>query len=386
MNMDLDAATKEAPTLTLDPFAEAKAEIVEKKPEELVEEQAVPEMELTPEEQKMVDDFAGQIDLTNTQAVLQYGAGSQKKIADFSETALSNVRTKDMGEVGQLLTDVVAQLKDFDTEEDKGFFGLFKKSGDKLNNLKAKYDKAEVNISKNCDAMENHQVVLLKDVAVLDKLYQLNLNYFKELSMYILAGKKKLTQAKNVELPELLEKAQKSGLPEDTQAAKDFAAMCERFEKKIYDLELTRAISLQMAPQIRLIQSNDIAMSEKIQSTLVNTIPLWKSQMVIAIGLDHATDAAKAQRAVSDMTNELLKKNAEALKVATVETAKESERGIVDIETLKTTNQTLMTTLDEVMKIQEEGRARRQSAEEDLQRIENEMRDKLLEMSRASHT
>ena len=382
MNMDLDAATKEAPTLTLDPFAEAKAEIVEKKPEELVEEQAVPEMELTPEEQKMVDDFAGQIDLTNTQAVLQYGAGSQKKIADFSETALSNVRTKDMGEVGQLLTDV----KDFDTEEDKGFFGLFKKSGDKLSNLKAKYDKAEVNISKICDAMENHQVVLLKDVAVLDKLYQLNLNYFRELSMYILAGKKKLTQAKNVELPELLEKAQKSGLPEDTQAAKDFAAMCERFEKKIYDLELTRAISLQMAPQIRLIQSNDIAMSEKIQSTLVNTIPLWKSQMVIAIGLDHATDAAKAQRAVSDMTNELLKKNAEALKVASVETAKESERGIVDIETLKSTNQTLMTTLDEVMKIQEEGRARRQSAEEDLQRIENEMRDKLLEMSRASHT
>lgn len=385
MNMDLDAATKEAPTLTLDPFAEAKAEIVEKKPEELVEEQAVPEMELTPEEQKMVDDFAGQIDLTNTQAVLQYGAGSQKKIADFSETALSNVRTKDMGEVGQLLTDVVAQLKDFDTEEDKGFFGLFKKSGDKLSNLKAKYDKAEVNISKICDAMENHQV-LLKDVAVLDKLYQLNLNYFRELSMYILAGKKKLTQAKNVELPELLEKAQKSGLPEDTQAAKDFAAMCERFEKKIYDLELTRAISLQMAPQIRLIQSNDIAMSEKIQSTLVNTIPLWKSQMVIAIGLDHATDAAKAQRAVSDMTNELLKKNAEALKVATVETAKESERGIVDIETLKTTNQTLMTTLDEVMKIQEEGCARRQSAEEDLQRIENEMRDKLLEMSQSSHT
>lgn len=386
MNMDLDAATKEAPTLTLDPFAEAKAEIVEKKPEELVEEQAVPEMELTPEEQKQVDDFAAQIDLTNTQAVLQYGAGSQKKIADFSETALSNVRTKDMGEVGNLLTDVVAQLKDFDTEEDKGFFGLFKKSGDKLSNLKAKYDKAEVNIIKICDAMESHQVVLLKDVAVLDKLYQLNLNYFKELSMYILAGKKKLAQAKSVELPELLEKAQKSGLPEDTQAAKDFAAMCERFEKKIYDLELTRAISLQMAPQIRLIQSNDIAMSEKIQSTLVNTIPLWKSQMVIAIGLDHASDAAKAQRAVSDMTNELLKKNAEALKVASVETAKESERGIVDIETLKSTNQTLMTTLDEVMKIQEEGRARRQSAEEDLQRIENEMRDKLLEMSRASHT
>lgn len=386
MAIDLDAATQEAPTLTLDPFAEAKAEITAKKPEELVEEQAVPEMALTPEEQKMVDDFAAQIDLTNTQAVLQFGAGSQKKIADFSETALSNVRTKDMGEVGQLLTDVVAQLKDFDAEEEKGFFGFFKKSGDRLSSLKAKYDKAEVNIGKICDAMENHQVVLLKDVAVLDKLYQLNLNYFKELSMYILAGKKKLAQARNEELPKLLEKAQKSGLPEDTQAAKDYAAICERFEKKIYDLELTRAISLQMAPQIRLIQSNDIAMSEKIQSTLVNTIPLWKSQMVIAIGLDHATDAAKAQRAVSDMTNELLKKNAEALKVASVETAKESERGIVDIETLKTTNQTLMTTLDEVMKIQEEGRARRQSAEEDLQKIENEMRAKLLEMSKTSHT
>lgn len=386
MSIDLDAATKEAPTLTLDPFAEAKAEIVEKKPEELVEEQAVPEMELTPEEQKQVEEFASQIDLTNTQAVLQYGAGSQKKIADFSETALNNVRTKDMGEVGQLLTDVVAQLKDFDAGEEKGFFGFFKKSGDRLSNLKAKYDKAEVNIGKICEVMESHQVVLLKDVAVLDKPYQLNLNYFKELSMYILAGKKKLAQARNEELPKLLEKAQKSGLPEDTQAAKDYAAMCERFEKKIYDLELTRAISLQMAPQIRLIQANDIAMSEKIQSTLVNTIPLWKSQMVIAIGLDHATDAAKAQRAVSDMTNELLKKNAEALKVATVETAKESERGIVDIETLKTTNQTLMTTLDEVMKIQEEGRARRQSAEEDLQKIENEMREKLLEMSKASHT
>ena len=375
-----------APEVKKEPEVQVQGQLMEVAPEMDPVQQKMAQTVLTPEEQKMVDDFAGQIDLTNTQAVLQYGAGSQKKIADFSETALSNVRTKDMGEVGQLLTDVVAQLKDFDTEEDKGFFGLFKKSGDKLNNLKAKYDKAEVNISKICDAMENHQVVLLKDVAVLDKLYQLNLNYFKELSMYILAGKKKLTQAKNVELPELLEKAQKSGLPEDTQAAKDFAAMCERFEKKIYDLELTRAISLQMAPQIRLIQSNDIAMSEKIQSTLVNTIPLWKSQMVIAIGLDHATDAAKAQRAVSDMTNELLKKNAEALKVASVETAKESERGIVDIETLKTTNQTLMTTLDEVMKIQEEGRARRQSAEEDLQRIENEMREKLLEMSQSSHT
>ena len=380
MNMDLDAATKEAPTLTLDPFAEAKAEIVEKKPEELVEEQAVPEMELTPEEQKMVDDFAGQIDLTNTQAVLQYGAGSQKKIADFSETALSNVRTKDMGEVGQLLTDVVAQLKDFDTEEDKGFFGLFKKSGDKLSNLKAKYDKAEVNISKICDAMENHQVVLLKDVAVLDKLYQLNLNYFKELSMYILAGKKKLTQAKNVELPELLEKAQKSGLPEDTQAAKDFAAMCERFEKKIYDLELTRAISLQMAPQIRLIQSNDIAMSEKIQSTLVNTIPLWKSQMVLSLGLEHSRQATAAQTAVTNMTNDLLKKNAEMLKMGTVETAREAERSVVDIQTLQHTNEQLISTLDEVMNIQREGAQKRREAEAELGRIEGQLKQKLLEL------
>ena len=383
MNMDLDAATKEAPTLTLDPFAEAKAEIVEKKPEELVEEQAVPEMELTPEEQKQVDDFAAQIDLTNTQAVLQYGAGSQKKIADFSETALSNVRTKDMGEVGNLLTDVVAQLRDFDTEEDKGFFGLFKKSGDKLSNLKAKYDKAEVNITKICDAMESHQVVLLKDVAVLDKLYQLNLNYFKELSMYILAGKKKLAQAKSVELPELLEKAQKSGLPEDTQAAKDFAAMCERFEKKIYDLELTRTVAMQTAPEIRMVQNSDTVMAEKIQSTIVNTIPLWKNQMVIAIGLEHANQAARAEREVNDMTNQLLQKNAAALKTATVETAKEAERGIVDIETLKNTNQTLNAAMDEIMQIQTEGKEKRRAAEGELAQIENELKQKLLEAARS---
>ena len=380
MNMDLDAATKEAPTLTLDPFAEAKAEIVEKKPEELVEEQAVPEMELTPEEQKQVDDFAAQIDLTNTQAVLQYGAGSQKKIADFSETALSNVRTKDMGEVGNLLTGVVAQLKDFDTEEDKGFFGLFKKSGDKLSNLKAKYDKAEVNITKICDAMESHQVVLLKDVAVLDKLYQLNLNYFKELSMYILAGKKKLAQAKSVELPELLEKAQKSGLPEDTQAAKDFAAMCERFEKKIYDLELTRTISIQTAPQIRMIQNNDNVMVEKIQTTLMNTIPLWKNQMVLALGIAHSNEAAQAQRQVNDITNALLKQNSEKLHMASVETAKEAERGIVDIETLKKTNAELIQTLDDVMKIQSEGREKRIAAEAEMAKMENDLKGKLLEI------
>ena len=380
MTMDLDAATKEAPTLTLDPFAEAKAEIVEKKPEELVEEQAVPEMELTPEEQKQVDDFAAQIDLTNTQAVLQYGAGSQKKIADFSETALSNVRTKDMGEVGNLLTDVVAQLRGFDTEEDKGFFGLFKKSGDKLSNLKAKYDKAEVNITKICDAMESHQVVLLKDVAVLDKLYQLNLNYFKELSMYILAGKKKLAETREGELQQALAKAQASGRPEDAQAARDLADMCDRFEKKLYDLELTRNISLQRGPQIRLLQNNDTLMAEKIQTTIINTIPLWKNQMVMALGLAHSTQAMQAERAVNDMTNELLKKNAATLKQNTINIAKESERGIVDIETLKQTNRSLIETLDELNKIQTEGKAKREAATQELGRIEGELKQKLMEL------
>ncbi len=381
MSKDLDELLKEAPTLTFDPVVDTKEEIVvtteakKDEPEKL-------EVVLTPEEQKMVDDFAAQIDLTNTQMVMHYGAGSQKKIADFSETALNSVRTKDMGEIGDLLTDVVAELKSFDEEEEKGFLGLFKKSSNKLSNLKAKYDKAEVNINKICQAMETHQITLLKDVAMLDKMYELNLNYFKELSMYILAGKQKLEHAKNVELPALLAKAEQSGLPEDTQKAKDFSEMCNRFEKKIYDLELSRTVSLQMAPQIRLIQNNDTVMSDKIQSTLVNTIPLWKSQMVIAIGVSHATDAAAAQREVSDMTNALLKKNADQLKMATVETAKESERGIVDIETLQATNQTLISTLDEVMKIQEEGRSKRAAAEAELLKIEAEMRQKLLEMSK----
>ena len=290
-----------------------------------------------------------------------------------------------MGEIGQMLANVVTELKDFNNEEEeKGFLGFFKKGSNKLENLKIKYDKAEGNINKICRVMEDHQVTLLKDAAMLDKMYELNLNYFKELSMYILAGKKKLEQARTVELPALLAKAEQSGLPEDTQAANDFAAMCERFEKKIYDLELTRTISMQMAPQIRLIQSNDAAMSEKIQSTLVNTIPLWKSQMVIAIGLSHSTEAAKAQREVTDMTNALLKKNAETLKIATIETARETQRGIVDIETLTATNQTLISTLDEVMKIQEDGRAKRKSAEAELGRIENEMRQKLLSVSQAS--
>lgn len=365
------------PNLTLDPVMEKTSVVLGKSTEQL---EAAPEMELTAEEQKQVNEFAEKIDLTNTQMILQYGAGSQKKIADFSESALNTIKTKDLDEVGELLTGVVGQLREFN-EEDKAFFHIFKRQSDRLKDLKAKYDKVETNIGKITGVMESHQITLMKDVNMLDKMYELNLSYFKELSMYILAGKKKLEHAKTVELPELLKKAERTKLPEDTQTAKDFAAMCDRFEKKIYDLELTRAISLQMAPQIRLIQSNDITMSEKIQSTLVNTIPLWKSQMVIAIGLDHASDAAKAQRAVSDMTNGLLKKNAEALKIASVETAKEAERGIVDIETLKSTNQTLMTTLDDVMKIQEEGREKRRLAEADLQRIENEMRQKLLEIS-----
>lgn len=385
-NMMNDTETNK-PTLTLDPMTHLfSTEILtDKTPAQLVKSESVPEMELTPEEQKMVNDFAEKIDLTNTQMVLQYGAGSQKKIADFSENALSTIKTKDLDEIGELLTGVVGELRDFE-KEDRGFFRIFLKPADRLNDLKAKYDKAEVNIGKITGVMESHQITLMKDVNMLDKMYELNLSYFKELSMYIMAGKQKLNHARSVELPALLEKAECTKLPEDTQAAKDFAAMCDRFEKKIYDLELTRAISLQMAPQIRLIQSNDIVMSEKIQSTLVNTIPLWKSQMVIAIGLDHATDAAKAQRTVSDMTNELLKKNAEALKIASVETAKEAERGIVDIETLKTTNQTLMTTLTDVMQIQEDGRAKRRAAEADLQRIENEMRQKLLEISNNSRS
>lgn len=382
---ELDEMLKEAPSLTLDPFTQPIEAAAESNIQVIKEEQPkVPEVVLTAEEQKMVDDFASQIDITNTQMVMQYGAGSQKKIADFSENALSNVRTKDMGEIGQMLTDVVTELKDFEEEEEKGFFGIFKKSANKLETLKIKYDKAESNINKICKVMEDHQRTLLKDAAMLDKMYDLNLNYFKELSMYILAGKQKLEHARTVELPALLQKAEQSGLPEDTQAANDFASMCERFEKKIYDLELTRTISMQMAPQIRLIQSNDTAMSEKIQSTLVNTIPLWKSQMVIAIGLNHSSEAAKAQKEVTDMTNALLKKNAEALKTATIETARESERGIVDIETLTATNQTLISTLDEVLKIQEDGRAKRKSAEQELGRIENEMRQKLLEVSRTS--
>ena len=383
---DLDEMLKEAPALTFEPVVDIKpqtpAETSESRALNAADSGEDMTVRLTPEEQKMVDDFAAQIDITNTQQVLQYGAGCQKKIADFSETALGNVRTKDMGEVGEMLTRVVSELRSIeDEDENKGFFGMFKKKANQLADMKAEYDKAEVNVNKISSALETHQVTLLKDVAMLDKMYELNLNYFKELSMYILAGKKKLKEAQEVQLPALVAKAEQSSLPEDTQSARDYAEMCNRFEKKIHDLELTRTVSLQMAPQIRLIQNNDTVMSDKIQSTLVNTIPLWKSQMVIAIGLDHSTDAARAQREVSDMTNELLKKNAENLKVATLETARESERGIVDIETLKTTNQTLISTLDEVLKIQQEGREKRRNAEVELQKLESDMRNKLLELS-----
>lgn len=383
---DMDEMLQAAPILTFEPNMES-GELLTVKEEGTAEPvntaAETMEVHLTAEEQKQVDDFAAQIDIRNTQQILQYGAGCQKKIADFSESALGNVRTKDMGEVGEMLTQVVAELRSIeDADDNKGILGFFKKNTNKLANMKAKYDKAEANVEKISEALEAHQVTLLKDVAMLDKMYELNLTYFKELSMYILAGKQKLKEAQEAELPALVSKAEQSNLPEDTQAARDFAEMCNRFEKKVHDLELTRMVALQMAPQIRMIQNNDTVMSDKIQSTLVNTIPLWKSQMVIAIGLNHSTDAAKAQREVSDMTNELLKKNAENLKLATTETAKESERGIVDIETLQATNQTLISTLDEVIQIQEEGREKRKNAEIELQRIENEMHDKLLELSK----
>ncbi|MDE7233111.1 MAG: toxic anion resistance protein, partial [Lachnospiraceae bacterium] len=331
-------------------------------------------------EKRQVDEFAKQIDLHNSTAILQYGVGTQKKMADFSGNALENVKTKDLGEVGNMLSEVVMQLKGFD-EEEKGLLGLFKKPAHKLETMKLKYSKAETNVNKICEALEDNQVQLLKDISILDKMYDLNLTYFKELSMYILAGKKKLAETRDAELPQLLEKAKASGLPEDAQAARDLEALCDRFEKKLHDLELTRMVSIQTAPQIRLVQSSDTMMVEKIQSTIVNTIPLWKSQMVLALGVTHAEQAAKAQREVSDMTNELLKKNAEVLKVSAIESAKESERGIIDMETLKTTNANLISTLDEVMKIQADGREKRRAAEEEMKVMENERKQKLLELS-----
>ena len=366
----------EAPTLVFDPMPQTKEEVVPVKEE--------PELDdniLTEAEKKMVEAFSQQIDIHNTNGILQYGAGTQKKMADFSETALENVKTKDLGQVGDMLTNVVTELKQFgDEEEEKGFFSFLKKPANKLQNMKTKYEKAEVNVEKICEMLENHQVLLLKDIALLDKMYEQNLVYFKELSMYILAGKKKLAQVRSTELQQLVDKARLSGLPEDAQAAKDLENKCDRFEKKIHDLELTRMISIQTAPQIRLVQNSDTMMVEKIQSTVVNTIPLWKSQMVLALGVEHASQAARAQRQVTDMTNELLRKNAEVLKMASIESAKESERGIVDLETLQNTNASLISTLDEVMKIQSDGREKRRAAEIELRKMEDELKNKLLQI------
>ena len=369
----------ETPSLTLEPDLgefEKKEEVIQKKQPQKEEEVPV----LTPEEQKMVNDFATKIDIENTNQILQYGAGTQKKMADFSDTALENVKTQDLGEIGELISNVVGELKDFDVQEEGKFFGFFRKQTSKIENLKNKYDKAQANVEKITDSLQQHQVRLMKDSAMLDKMYEQNLNYFKELTMYILAGKKKLEETRNGKLAEMKNKAALSGLPEDAQAARDLDEKCSRFEKKLHDLELTRTIAMQTAPQIRLIQNNDTVMVEKIQTTIVNTIPLWKSQMVLALGIAHSAEAAQAQRQVTDITNELLRKNAETLHMATVETAKESERGIVDIETLQKTNADLIQTLDDVMRIQMEGRQKRQAAEMEMHRMEEELKRKLLEI------
>lgn len=376
------------PTLTLDPLnTETKEETaLQQQPDFPADAPAVPafdEQSLTEAERKVVDEFAEKIELNNSNVILQYGSSAQKKIADFSEQTLNSVRTKDLGEVGEMLSNVVTELKSFDVnEEEKGFLSIFKRTSNKLTSMRAKYDKAEANIDKIVTALETHQVTLLKDIALLDQMYQLNQNYFKELSMYIIAGKKKLAQVRDTELVELMEKAKASGLPEDAQAANDLSGMCNRFEKKLHDLELTRMISIQMGPQIRLVQGSDTLMTEKIQSTLVNTIPLWKSQMVLALGVNHSMQAAEAQREVTDMTNALLKKNADTLKMATISNAKESERGIVDMETLRHTNESLISTLDEVIRIQEEGRQNRRAAEQELRKIEDELKTKLLDIRR----
>ena len=368
----------ETPSLTLEPDLgefEKKEEVIPKKQ---LQKEEVPV--LTPEEQKMVNDFAAKIDIENTNQILQYGAGTQKKMADFSDTALVHVKTQDLGEIGELISNVVGELKDFDVQEEGKFFGFFRKQTSKIENLKNKYDKAQANVEKITDSLQQHQVRLMKDSAMLDKMYEQNLNYFKELTMYILAGKKKLEETRNGKLAEMKNKAALSGLPEDAQAARDLDEKCSRFEKKLHDLELTRTIAMQTAPQIRLIQNNDTVMVEKIQTTIVNTIPLWKSQMVLALGIAHSAEAVQAQRQVTDITNELLRKNAETLHMATVETAKESERGIVDLETLQKTNADLIQTLDDVMRIQMEGRQKRQAAEMEMHRMEEELKRKLLEI------
>ena len=383
MSDEFEKLAGTAPTLTLTPFPE-KEELPQKTEEQEVEEvkeKMEEESHFTPEEQQQIQAFAQQINISDSNMILQYGAGAQQKLADFSEKALENVKLQDLGEVGNMLTDVVAELKNFDVDnEKKGFLGLFHKGENKLETMKAKYDKTAVNVDKICDVLEEHQVRLLKDTAMLDQMYALNLTYYKELSMYIAAGKQKLEEVRNTQLKELMEKAQAGDDQVLAQEAKDLASYCDRFEKKLHDLELSRMISLQTAPQIRLIQNNNTMMVEKIQSTLVNTIPLWKNQMVIALGLEHAQRAAKAQNAVTDMTNELLKKNANALHEATVSTAKASERGIVDIETLTQTNAELVKTFDEVLQIQSEGRQKRLQAEADMVKMENELKQKLLEI------
>ena len=374
-SLTLDAA----PTLTLDPAADEKV-IAESKKATPVQVEDTP---LSPEERKMVNDFAEKIDITNSQMVLQYGAASQKKLSDFSETALSRVKTKDMGETGELITNLISELQGFDatTEQPKGIFGFFKKTANSIEQLKTRYDSADKNVERIKAQLEDHQVTLMKDITMLDKMYELNLVYFKELTMYILAGKKKLAEVRANDLKAAQEKAQRTQLPEDAQAARDLADLCDRFEKKLYDLELTRNVSIQMGPQIRLIQSNDTMMAEKIQTTIVNTIPLWKNQMVLALGIAHSQQALQAERAVTDATNELLKKNAATLKQGTIEIAKESERGIVDIETLQQTNKQLIETLDELNKIRADGKAKRANAEQELGRIEGELRQKMLEIN-----
>lgn len=381
--MENDMTKIAAPSLTLEPELDTKPE-TDIAPQAAPEEPKVPEPVLSAEEQQLVNDFAAKIDVENTAQILQYGAGTQKKMADFSDAALTNVRAQDLGEVGDLIVSVVGELKGFDTEEEKGFLAFFKKQANKLELMKARYDKAEVSVEKISDALQQHQIRLMKDSAMLDQMYDQNLAYFKELTMYILAGKQKLEEVRAGKLAELEATAQRTGLAEDVQAAKDLADKCQRFEKKIYDLELTRAISMQTAPQIRMIQNNDNVMVEKIQTTLVNTIPLWKNQMVITLGIAHASEAAAAQRQVNDVTNALLQANAKRLHTASVETAKEAERGIVDIETLKKTNAELIQTLDDVMKIQQNGRTQRLAAEAEMAKMESDLKNKLLQIRSGS--
>ena len=386
---DATNAAAELPQLTLTPNLDGSITTPQVKATEIatIDSESIPakidDSILSDEEKQLVESFSQQIDVRDSAMILQYGAGAQKKMTDFSESALESVKTKDLGEVGDLITGVVGELRNFDATEEKGLFGFFKKGANKIDALRTRYDKAEANVDKIAKNLQERQMTLMKDAAMLDKMYELNLSYYKELTMYILAGKKKLEEARNVELKELTDKAVASGRPEDAQAAQDFEAMCTRFEKKLSDLDLTRTIAMQTAPQIRMVQNNEITMVEKIQTTLVNTIPLWKSQMVLALGIANSEAAVRAQNAVTNMTNELLKKNAEMLHTSTVEIAKESERGIVDIETLKNTNETLIKTFDEVVQIQTEGRQKRAEAEAELRRMEEELKQKMLELPRS---